>query len=94
MNIEISTKATEIQLDWETAKSYCEAMNHLGQSGWRLPTKEELNQIFHSDNDFENSWYYWSTDNGLPANQNFHNGYQFTDSKNCEFWVRAVRDLT
>jgi hypothetical protein len=27
MNIEISSKVTEIELNWETAKAYCEALN-------------------------------------------------------------------
>jgi hypothetical protein len=93
MKFEIAPKSTEIQANWETAKAYCDVMNTAGQPVWRLPNKEELDLIFHSNNDFENTWYYWSTDNDLPANQNFHNGYQFSDSKNCEFWVRAIRDL-
>ena len=94
MNFEIAPKSTEIKLNWDDARLYCFALNIEGKTGWRLPTKEELNEIYLSDNDFANVWYWSSTEgNGkLAWGQNMSNGSQYSDGKYHGFnYVRAIR---
>ena len=97
MNFEIAPKSTEIRANWYDAKLYCFALNIDGKTGWRLPNKEELNEIYQSENDFED-WYYWSSteyDGGYAWGQGFYYGYQSNDNKyDGSDYVRAVRDLS
>ena len=46
MNFEIAPKEIEIQANWDDAKLYCFSLTIDGKVGWRLPTKDELNQIY------------------------------------------------
>ena len=95
MNFEIAPKSTEIRLNWDDARLYCFSLTIDGKTGWRLPTKDELNQIYESNNDYEPIWYWSSTEgNGNGAwGQNFGNGYQYNFyGKNYGFYyVRAIR---
>lgn len=93
MNFEIAPKETEIHANWYDAKLYCFALNIDGKTGWRLPTKEELNEIYESENDFANVWYWSSTEsNGHNAwFQYFNSGYQYSYGKTSGNYVRAVR---
>ena len=61
MNFEIAPKSTEIKLNWDDARLYCFALDIDGKTGWRLPNREELNEIYESRNDFRKDWYYWSS---------------------------------
>ena len=96
MNFEIAPKSTEIQANWEDARLYCFALSIDGKTGWRLPTKEELNEIYLADNDFKKAWYWSSTEgNGGAWNQSFGGGNQGNGRKsNGGGYVRAIRDLT
>ena len=94
MNFEIAPKETEIQANWDDARLYCFSLDIDGKVGWRLPTREELNEIYESDNDFEERWYWSSTEgNGNDAwSQGMYSGYQANDSKNYGgTYVRAIR---
>lgn len=94
MNFEIAPKETEIQANWDDARLYCFSLNIDGKIGWRLPTKDELNQIYESNNDYEPIWYWSSTEgNGSSAwVQIFGNGYQGTNGKDSgNYYVRAIR---
>lgn len=95
MNFEIAPKETEIQANWDDARLYCFSLNIEGKTGWRLPTKEELNEIYESDNDFEKSYYWSSTEyTGYGAwSQYFNNGYQsnFSVKNYGDRFVRAIR---
>lgn len=58
----------DTSLSWGDANSYCNSLTLYGISGWRLPTKEELLQMYvEKDNigDFDDSYagwpYYWSS---------------------------------
>ena len=93
--IEIAPKSTEARLNWDDAKFYCFALNIDGKTGWRLPTKEELNEIYESKNVFVEN-YYWSSTEFNAAGawvQNFGNGYQFNNLKTYSYYVRAIRSV-
>lgn len=97
MKFEIAPKSTEIQANWDDAKLYCFALNVDGKTGWRLPTKDELNEIYQTENDFV-GYYYWSSveiDGILAWFQNFGNGNQgYNGVKNDSgVYVRAVRTI-
>ena len=94
MKFEIAPKSTEIQANWDNARLYCFSLNIDGKTGWRLPNKEELNEIYQSRNDFENLWYWSSTEytGNYAWNQNFYNGGQGNRKKDYgNGYIRAIR---
>jgi len=96
MKFEIAPKETEVRLTWDDAKLYCFSLNIDGKTGWRLPTAKELNDIYDSENDFE-EWYHWSStvfsDNQVWC-QNFSNNRQDHWLKSNPLpHVRAIRDI-
>lgn len=100
MNIEIAPKSTEIQANWDDARLYCFGLNIDGKIGWRLPTREELNEIYKSLNDFKNYWHYWSStdiDDGNRSHAwslNFERGNLVASHKKYRgIYVRAVRSI-
>lgn len=95
MNIEIAPKEYERMLEWDDAMMYCQLLAIDDKIDWRLPTKEELDYIYNSQNDFVGSDYWSSTEyNGCYAwYQNFSNGFQYYDYKNYNRYVRAVRSF-
>ena len=94
MNFEIAPESTEIQATWDDARLYCFSLNIDDKTGWRLPTKEDLNEIYESDNDFNGS-YYWSSTENDGYNvwcQDFYNGNQYYYNKNYGgYYVRPIR---
>lgn len=93
---EFAPKETEIQANWYDAIAYCHSLRIDGKSGWRLPTNNELNEIYDSKNDFEDDWYWSSTeiDGNLAWNQNFSTGGKNDNFKNYGVnCVRAIRDI-
>jgi hypothetical protein len=95
MKFEIAPKSTEIQANWDDARLYCFSLNIDGKTGWRLPTKEELSEIYHLENDFED-WYYWSSteyDDTTAWIQDMSYGTQYGNGKDYGGYVRAIRDL-
>jgi hypothetical protein len=96
MNFEIAPKSTEIQSDWYEARMYCFSLNIDGKVGWRLPTKDELNEIYESENDFVYAYYWSSTEcsGGAAWVQSMSYGYQSHDGKNYGgYYVRAIRSI-
>jgi len=96
VNFKVAPKDTEIQANWDNARLYCMFLEIDSKTGWRLPTKDELNEIYLSDNDFENVWYWSSTElNGYGAwVQGFSDGSQANGTKNYGgYYVRAVRTI-
>jgi len=101
MNFEIAPKSTEKEYTWYDARLYCFALNIDGKTGWRLPNKDELNKIYESDNDFENNWYWSSTeyssteyDGIFVWYQNMSDGVQYYRTKNGSYYVIAIRSIT
>ena len=95
MKYEIAPKETEIEANWYEAKMYCFSLNIDGKIGWRLPTNDELNEIFQSANDFRGFWY-WSSTEGNGGNawgQGLSGGCQGYSGKSSGGYVRAIREL-
>ena len=97
MNFEIAPKSTEINANWDEANIYCSELKIDGKTGWRLPTKAELNEIYESDNDFIHGDYYWSSTEANcddAWNQLMDNGYQnYGDKNDSGYYVRAIRTI-
>jgi hypothetical protein len=96
MNIEISPKKYESKLNWYDGMLYCQLLIIDGKDDWRLPTKDELDYIYHSENDFVFDFYWTSTEyNGHNAwSQNLSSGNQYDFSyKNYSYYVRPVRTI-
>jgi hypothetical protein len=93
---EIAPKWTEETNTFKRAVSYVNSLEIDGKTGWRLPTKEELIDIYNSDNDFT-IWYYMSSteDGGDYAYcHDFSSGGGYMLPKNYGgFSIRAVRDI-
>ncbi len=103
MNIEMSPKEYERQLNWYDANIYCQLLVIDNKDDWRLPTKEELNDIYNSENDLTLNdvklAYFWSStedstnDNAVyVVNFTIRGGYGQC-LKNGNNYVRPVRDL-
>jgi hypothetical protein len=83
-------------IDWNDAVKYCTLLGN----GWRLPSREELQMIYKSDNDLNGNCNYWSSavcnDRSRAWYQNMHKGDQFTTNKDFstnDYRVRPVRDI-
>jgi hypothetical protein len=100
-NFEIAPKSTEVKTNWYYAKLYCIALNIDGKTGWRMPAKEELNQIYESENDFEKDWYWSSTEaigeqgHGDYAWYQHFGRYPVPDfyKKSYKRYIRAIRSI-
>jgi len=87
------------QTDWENAKKLCSDYRGGGFNDWRLPTKDELNQIYllykmNVDNLLPHS--YWSSSIHLSIYywvQYFVGGHQNFTNKTNKFCVRPVRNF-
>jgi hypothetical protein len=98
MKIEIAPKSTEVFIDWASAVIYCKFLEVNGKNDWRLPTIDELNDIFRSENDFGslvgNSVYWTNTEHdeyyAWAQSFWFFGGGQ-RESKDNVLGVRAVR---
>lgn len=81
-------------LNWDDAVKVCASLG----DGWRLPTKDEL-QLFYKSNEslsISNNNSYWSSTNfekGYYWSQYFGDGFQYNLSKNNYNSVRAIRDI-
>lgn len=99
MNFEIAPKETEIEANWYDASLYCFSLNINGKTGWRLPTKDELNQIYESENDLVRYGYWSSTNSGDSAWFQYFctgspSGNQIPGHKDTPFfYARPIRDL-
>ncbi len=101
MNIEVKGKNLEVySTDLYGLYSWNEAVKavKLLGDGWRLPTKDELNQMYLKKKEICGfvAIYYWSSsEDGLyyAWNQNFVNGYQLSELKYDLRRIRPVRDL-
>lgn len=96
MKYEIAPKSVEVKLNWTDARFYCFSLNIDGKTGWRLPSKKELDTFDMDTHQLENG-YYWSGQSNSDISswvQKF-NGYRHQCAGHvlCLNWVRPVRDL-
>lgn len=89
---EISDKSTEN--DFLRYPEALEYVKSLGE-GWRLPTIDELRQIYNSKNDF-NKNEYWSSTNSNDIDSivlDFYDGSDYCYDLGMGCYVRAVKDI-
>ena len=87
--------------NWDEAKRKIESLNsqnYKGFSDWRLPTKEELNEIYLSRDTiggFSTHLYWSSSEYSADAAllQGFGSGYQYIFNKDNDKLVRCVRSI-
>ncbi len=82
--------------NWEAAKKACRELVNNGYSDWHLPTKEELNKLYHTKSDVGGfaDYYYWSsTEYGADYEwvQYFSDGGLGWSIRTLAYRVRAVR---
>ena len=83
-------------VDYEKAQKICAAYKVGNISGWRLPSKDELNIIYQNRKhlgDYTKGNYWSATEEGKNSAmvQNFSNGNQSKSNKSSSCAVRAVR---
>lgn len=82
------------KMTWENAYAACNALG----SGWRLPTREELNEMYknrHTIGGFK-TWYYWSSceyNNDRAWYHEFCDDNQGNSTKYQRYYVRSVRSV-
>lgn len=84
--------------DGDTASAYCKKLVIANLKGWRLPTKDELKNLFTQKENLKNtsSNWYWSSTSSPTYDERawsiyFDNGDGYTDFKNNGNFVRCVR---
>lgn len=96
MNIEISPKKYEKILHWYDAVKHCQSLTIDNKNDWRLPSIEELKEIYNSENDFEDD-FYWSSSTEYPSigakRLDMENGIEYCDTKAFRYYVRPVRTI-
>ena len=93
--LQVANQDFSDEMTWEEAKRAC---NELG-SGWRLPNKQELLEIYEKlhekgQGNFKAAGYWSSTedDDGYAWTFNFANGFaNYYGGKDYPYYVRAVR---
>lgn len=73
MNFEAAPKSAVIATNYDDARLYCFALNIDGKTGWRLPTKDELNQLYKIGANYDPYVYFTSTPYRVLHNPNFDN---------------------
>ncbi|MFH2131830.1 MAG: DUF1566 domain-containing protein [bacterium] len=89
----------KISQKWASAVSYCQNLNLVNYAGWRLPTKNELVNMFDRRADFSNFYTaeYWSADkdpddSGKAYTVSYANGGIAVQSLTKKNLVRCVKN--
>lgn len=88
----------DIKLSWKDALNHCTHYSYNGIDAWRLPTREELLELYKLDKTNFFSVYYWSS--SIPkGNKEYanviHFKYGLLDAfhKNHRFYVRCIKQI-
>ena len=97
----LASKDTETRLNWSEAIEYCSKLSSNGYQDWRLPSKDELKELYKNKDSLDDkeafiASYYWSSSEFSSTNawgQDFDDGYQYDNNKTSATYVRAVRSI-
>ena len=97
----LAPKETETRLNWSEAIEYCSKLSSNGYQDWRLPSKDELKEVYNNKDvlDSKEAFVedsYWSSSEFSSTNawkQYFYNGNQYNGIKTTAYYVRAVRSI-
>jgi hypothetical protein len=93
--VKISPIEYERVLNWDDAMLYCQLLVISGKNDWRLPTKEELCDIYSYNNIFSNTIHWSSTE--YNDNLVWYMGMSYGGSdyihKSSKAYVRPVRTI-
>jgi hypothetical protein len=95
--MEAAPASVEFEENWYYAVKYCQSLKVQGISGWRLPTRDELNTMYtelkkKSLGGFSNGFYWSSEDDNLVVwGRWFGDGNQDFRGKEYGYSIRPVR---
>ena len=97
----LASKETETKLSWSDAIEYCSKLSSNGFNDWRLPSKDELKELYKNKDSLdskeafiENN--YWSSSEFSSTDawgQYFYYGNPTNANKPYATYVRAVRSI-
>ena len=96
MKFEVAPNKNPKALNYDDAKLYCFALTIDGKTGWRLPTIDELKEIYSVKQMYRT--FYWSSTpssekDGYQQIMFFANGEVLPDHKDSINYAIPVRDL-
>jgi hypothetical protein len=65
--------------NWSNANAYCTNTAINGQTGWRLPTKDELSALYNSGAMKDHGWTLINTWSSTPNSTGYHYGVSLGD---------------
>ena len=99
MKLEWEQNPPSNPMTWHEATQYADTLNTMSEYGWRLPTKEELKEVYDSKIEgFKKTLAYWSSEEYAQNTiyawlVNFYNRYVFYGGKTNSYYVRCVKDI-
>ena len=96
-NVNIEIEPTQLIANWDDARLYCFSLKINGKTGWRLPTKAELGEIYHLGGYANKDHWYWSAerykDRGVWVKHMLFGRDEVRNKESAYGRVIAVRDL-
>lgn len=91
MKIELYGDTIEAYMTWEEANNYCVDLG----DGWRLPTKDELINMFHNDGDRFGNYGCWGNrfNSEYSWSVGFKTGNVYLNASGNKNYLIPVRDV-